>query len=366
MPPRVPYCGTLVPHPSLWQRPRDGLFFAIWYDPQPDGSLKRRQTSMKVTNRDLARIRFNAWLATDWVAGDPSKKALAKVRSGPNGPTWSSFAREFLTFKEGTVAFSTLRLYSDALRRFQDLMGDVPLSQISQKHLDQFTGQLKRTVGSSATTNKYLRHLRAVFRVAYEWEYTPKPLAFKKIGEPRALRFIGAKDFRAIIRAAAHDPEWQDFILFAAYTALRSGEILRLGFRDIDNPQGFIRVSNLQKNRQEDRIPINDGAREILVRCRSRRHRSPIFRFTNVFWVSQKFQKTLEKIGLKGRYRFHDLRHTYATNLVSQGVGIYTVKELLRHRAIESTTIYAKVKPAHLVESSAQVRYDLDPEEGSE
>lgn len=62
--------------------------------------------------------------------------------------------------------------------------------------------------------------------------------------------------------------------------------------------------------------------------------------------IQKVFEKAREKAGIKD-FRFHDLRHTAATRMVTKGVDLATVKELLGHRSINTTMRYAHPTPEH-------------------
>jgi integrase len=85
------------------------------------------------------------------------------------------------------------------------------------------------------------------------------------------------------------DPEFSDLCLFSCYTALRSGELIRLQWSDVDNPKGFLRISADQKNKTESRIPINLPARAILEKCKEQGG-DKVFRFACRTWISHKFK----------------------------------------------------------------------------
>src|SRR6056297_2243890 len=88
--------------------------------------------------------------------------------------------------------------------------------------------------------------------------------------------------------------------------------------------------------------------REILDRYKCR---GKVFRFSTVNWVSQKFKGYLVDAKLP-QYRFHDLRHSYGSYLAMQGYSPKTIKELMRHKSIQSTMGYLDLSPEHLSEAS--------------
>lgn len=172
--------------------------------------------------------------------------------------------------------------------------------------------------------------------------------------ERRSVRFLSAEELGRVF-AAIRDPEFPNFCLVSAYTGLRSGEIIRLAWRDIDNPEGFLRISAAQKNKTESRIPLNSATREILDRARKRRGIKP-FRYCNINRIGALFKRAVRSAGLESP-RFHDLRHTFASHLAMSGEHLKAIQGLMRHEDISSTLVYAHLSPAHLREASERLSY---------
>ncbi|HYA13864.1 MAG TPA: site-specific integrase, partial [Syntrophales bacterium] len=237
--------------------------------------------------------------------------------------------------------------------------GNIPLSHITERHIDKLITDMIRDGLAIPTVNKNVRHVKAALGKAYKWKYIKCPVEFPSpMEEEERVRYLSSDQLRLII-GQTDDAEFADFCLLSAYTGLRSGELMRLIPGDIDNPPEFIRVSPKQKNKKESRVPINSSARVILTRSLRRGHKK-VFRFTCRTWVSQKFKECVVKAGLKDA-RFHDLRHTYGSHLAMSGENQKTIQELMRHKSPASTEIYTKLSPDHLKQASEKVNYGPMP-----
>ena len=120
---------------------------------------------------------------------------------------------------------------------------------------------------------------------------------------------------------------------------MRRGELLNLRWSDVNSDQLIVQ-GGTAKSRQSRIIPLNVESLRIFKKWESHSEwvfpgqgESPLTHFKRS-WASVK--KAAKLPGL----RFHDLRHTFATRLLERGVHIKTVKELLGHRDISTTSKY--------------------------
>lgn len=331
---------------KMWQRP-NGVYYASWEE-----NGKTRRQSLHTQDKRKAATRFR----------DFERRLIAgKVKPISEGvrECFYDYCDEFLEHAEASTSNSTYVQYDVALKKAKSAWGDIPLTHITTRHIDILIKDMVRSGLKIPTINKVLRHVKSALSKAYQWEYLKSPIRFPKmLKEEEQMRFLSADQLRTLI-GKIDDQEFADLCLFAAYTGLRSGEILRLRWSDVDNPQGFLRISPKQKNKKESRIPINEHTRAILEKVFSK-DQSKIFRFESLTWVSQKFKTAAIKAGLPDA-RFHDLRHTFGSHLAMAGEHVKAIQDLMRHKSIISTMVYVKVSPEYLKEASEKVNYGPMP-----
>ena len=162
------------------------------------------------------------------------------------------------------------------------------------------------------------------------------------------------------------DPHYWLFVT-AMNTGMRRGELAGLLWDRVDFAKGFIHITRLRdrngladrtKTRNSQRrIPMSDVVRQALLEIKARSwHPEYVFCSSygkpfdegHIYWHFQRAQK---KAGLLNRYRFHDLRHTFASHFVMNGGSLYDLQKLLGHARFEETQRYAHLTPEHLAKA---------------
>jgi len=174
-------------------------------------------------------------------------------------------------------------------------------------------------------------------------------------GEPR-VRWITRSQAAALVAAAsefARRPHLSNFIRLALNTGCRKSELLGLEWSRVDFERQCFRLEpHHTKNGKRRLVPLNHAAvsalRDQYDWVSNNYSVSPwVFASsadTRITTFQTGFEAACARSGIKD-FRVHDLRHTFASWLVMDGVSLYVVKDLLGHSSIAVTERYAHLSP---------------------
>ncbi len=207
-----------------------------------------------------------------------------------------------------------------------------------------------------ATVNRGLACLKHMITKAVDWDMISEDVA-KRIRRVklspennRRLRYLSLDEGRRLVEAA--EMHLKPILIMALNTGMRRGEILKLKWENVDLKHGFILLEEkMVKTSRRREIPINDTLREVLQK-QIRRLDVPYVFFDPETGkpyqdVKRSFATACRRVGIRD-FHFHDLRHTFASQLVMNGVDITAVSKLLGHTTLTMTLRYAHLAPNHL------------------
>ena len=197
---------------------------------------------------------------------------------------------------------------------------------------------------------------RTVLVTFFNWAIQREYCATNPAKKVRRLRFSPTRvqrflseDELARLFAASEEP-LTTILAVGAYTGLRKEEILRLRWKEVDVPRGVIRLQSLAgaretKTKAHRDIPIHPVLRE---RLETLPHENELLfpsprRQGGWLDLRGSMGAVCKKAGIEP-FRFHDLRHTFASRVLESGADLRTLQELLGHRDIRSTMIYAHLQ----------------------
>ena len=233
--------------------------------------------------------------------------------------------------------------YNGISKQLKKLVGgDVLLISISSVTINQLKEDLMGSDLANATVNRKLAVMSSLLNVAKaEWEMEINIPTFKLLPERNARTrvFTLDEEERMLSYWREHKPEMADLVVILFDTGCRLSEALRLTGKDITS-SGFVRFEHT-KNGEGRGIPMTDRVKSILGTLA---HDSGAFPSLNKNKACKLMQDFREAHYIEDpEWVLHTCRHTCATRLLEAGVDIYTVKEWLGHKSIETTLRYAKM-----------------------
>lgn len=201
---------------------------------------------------------------------------------------------------------------------------------------------------SKATINRELACLKTMLNYAVGEGWLPSnPIAGYKLFKEKLtkLRVVTRDEFNIVYNTSSD--ELKPILIMAYHTGMRRSEILSLKWENVSLSESYIRVEE-SKNDESRYIPINKELNIVLKSVKYQSSGEYVFSHDEepVKCFKTAFYNAVERSGVK-KFTFHDLRHTFASNLVMRGVDIITVSELLGHKSLSMTKRYSHPTPEH-------------------
>jgi protein MpaA len=158
--------------------------------------------------------------------------------------------------------------------------------------------------------------------------------------DSRMLRYLSKKECEELINSC--EPHLKSIVISALNTGMKKIELLNLKWENVDMEHGFITLDKTKKS--ERMIPMNDTLKKALLSIPRRQDVPYVFynKSTSQPYrnISKSFANALRKSKIKN-FHFRDLRHTFATHLIMEGVDIKKVMKFLGHKTIKTTLKYS-------------------------
>ena len=273
--------------------------------------------------------------------------------------TFNGLVTEYVKWAERQKSFKKSKIY--LIGQLSGIYGNVPLRRFTSMMLEQFQTDKLNIGRKPATVNRLIATLSHMFTKAVEWDMvedeTLKRIRKVKLlpENNRRLRYLLPEECQRLIESC--DNHLKPIVVTALNTGMRKDEILGLKWDNVDLKMGFILLNQEQtKNSERKEIPINSTLMEILRNIQKRDDIPYVFynpltgnRYDD---VKRSYKTALKKAGIND-FKFHDLRHTFASQLVMAGIDITTIKELLGHKDLKMTLRYAHLAPSHKLKAIA-------------
>lgn len=261
---------------------------------------------------------------------------------------WEKYMREIAKF---TLSKSGLSLALHTEKRFLPFAGRLPLTKITPAILSSYKAKRLEEGIKVSSMVKELCYVRRCFSLCKkEWQFIKQSpfeyFTMPKVNDKR-VRFFKPGEFELLYR---HSPAWLKLmIVVAKETGLRKDNIIHLTWQMLDEKEKLLNIP-YTKNGDPIAIPLTDAAFDVFMELK-REKKKVVFldcpfifhnkgRQYNHGQVSMAFRRACARAGVEN-FRFHDLRHDYASRLAQRGNSLYVIQNLLGHRDSRMTQRYA-------------------------
>ena len=231
------------------------------------------------------------------------------------------------------------------------------LNEITKEYIEQIISAKEKENVSNATINHYLKTIRQILRMAhFELEWLDKmPLIKMRKADIKRLRWLTHEEAAKLLAQLPN--HLTDMAAFTLCTGLRESNVCHLKWNDILwQQQHLILHADEAKNKKTIPIPLNQDAMAILIRWRSvhpvcvfaYKHK-PIARCNTKAW-----RKALNRAGIEN-FRWHDLRHTWASWHVQNGTSLHELQQLGGWSSYEMVLRYAHLSSDHLRDAAERI-----------
>ena len=315
---------------------------------------------------DFARNRAKALSAAVASGIDPREEKKEKLIEERQSILFCDF---FEVFKEKYVAkeYKGRGVYNNmsiAKVHILPWFSKKKLEEISSRDIRQFLDSLSHI---STTANRCFALLSVAFKKAEDWEYLPPKsnpcTGVRKYKENRKQRFLSQLELKRLEESLIQQTKEQkgsvctvNAILLILYTGCRLGEVLNLKWDNVHLKDRYIYLDDTKVG--ESARPLNQKAIDLLTSITPKEGNPYVF-YGKVpgkplAEVKTAWKAILKRAGIKD-FRIHDLRHSFASFALKEGVDLYTVSKLLGHKNIATTTRYAHLELGHLKEATNKV-----------
>lgn len=367
---------------------------------QPSGAMSYYLVYGRGRRVNLGR----ADVITTEQARNQAKEIMAKVFAGEDPAARKSANCTLGVFLEGEYADwakVNLKTADATLKRLKgcfDEFWETNLPKITPARFERWrTKRLEQGIKPS-TVNRDTTALKACLAKAEQWGYVEKSPLEKvrkiRIDDRATVRFLTADEYNKLMQALDAREEkirvdrdsanvWRakrnyplladmrqtpfvdhlkPMVILSLYTGMRFGELTHLDWGSVDMDGPRITVHGYHSKSMKTRhIPLNAVAKDLLSSWRSMQKDTDglVFPgrdgkpFDNVKFS---WSTVLKQAGIS-KFRWHDMRHSFASQLVMKGVDLNTVRELLGHSDYQMTLRYAHLAPEHKAAAISKLEF---------
>ncbi len=320
---------------------RNGIWHIDFFTPNGERIRRTAGTENKQQAQELHdRLKVESWRVEQ--VGDKPKR------------TWEQAVVRYLTEHSQKKSVVTDKFH---LRWVNEYLHGKQLVEISKSTLDNLKNEKLKTGVSNATVNRVLATVRKVLNAAKnEWEWIDNVPSVKMLTEPKSrVRWLSVDEAKRIMTEL---PEHLAAMAkFSLATGLRESNVTGLTWEQVDLSRrcAWIHAENAKAGKAIA-VPLNADALSVL-RAQVGKHSTNVFCYKGKIIVganTKAWRAALVRAGVSD-FRWHDLRHTWASWHVQNGTPLNVLKELGGWADLSMVLRYAHLSSDHLSGYAANI-----------
>jgi len=344
---------------------------------QPFGRDKKYRVCVSIKGKRVTRVVDNLTIARETEAaikGDMVRGEYEINRGIKEAPTLGELWAKYLPWAKEHKKTWKCDLYNYQTH-LEPRFGKKALDAISSLDVERLKLEMKKGVSkqgrafSQATIKHQVVLLNRLYNLARRWGIYNGENPVDRVEKPRLdnlrTEFLSDEEADRLLKTLAEWPcrESAAFVKFTLYTGLRRSELFKLTWNDVDFNRGMITLRE-PKGGKTMTLPISTQALEVL---KGLEPASPyVFPGKNGEQRTDfkgPWRRIRKAAGLPENFRFHGLRHHFASTLVSSGIDLGVIQALLCHKDSRTTQRYSHLQPGALREAALKSGDLLTPKE---
>lgn len=329
---------------------------------RPFGQSKKYRVCVSFKGRRVTKVVNNLTLAREAEAaikGDLLRDEFDIAQKEKQTPTLGQIWAKYLPWaKEHKKSWDNdLGYYR---KHLEPRFSNKRLDEISPLDIERLKKELREEVSSRgtlyapATIKHQLVLMRRLFNLAQKWGLYNGRNPIRSVEMPKIdnqkTEFLSDEELSRLLETLESWPcrDSAAFIKFKLLTGLRRGELFKLRWDDVDFGRGLVTLRK-PKGGKTITLPLSKAALEVIEKLD--RKSDYVFpgkggeQRSNFNGPWARIRKAAQ---LPKDFRLHGLRHHFASALVSSGVDLYVVQQLLTHKDSKTTQRYAHLAPGAL------------------
>ena len=254
--------------------------------------------------------------------------------------TFNTYVRQM----GGVFENNTLRAHNAAIKLVDEYTPNVKIRDIDRKWFNGFVQFLQQRKNHVNTINTRCNFVKSVLHRAFIDGVVLKQVDTRglipAVRSPNRI-FLTIDDLKLLVKTPLYREDVKQAFLFACFTGLRESDIYGLEYTHISND---VLEITMKKTKEQIRIPLSENALKFLpVRLPNETFVFPTLpkSISHLNRIIRRWAKDAH-VAQWRKESMHIARHTFACTLAQNGTSLFVVQNLLGHKKIETTLIYAK------------------------